>query len=54
MYHYQIWKYVCSFLPSQAVDLSLKFVPDRSVDVVALVSDRLANMGRYVQVRSSQ
>lgn len=54
MYHYQIWKYVCSFLRSQAVDLSLKFVPDRSVDVVALVSDRLANMGRYVQVRSSQ
>lgn len=41
-----------SFLPSQAVDLSLKFVPERSVDVVALVSDRLANMGRYVQVRS--
>lgn len=40
-------------LPSlQAVDLSLKFVPERSVDVAALVSDRLANMGRYVQVRS--
>ena len=33
----------------KAVDLSLKFVPERSVDVVALVSDRLANMGRYVQ-----
>ena len=49
MNHYQN---VCSFLPSQAVDLSLKFVPERSVDVVALVSDRLANMGRYVQVRS--
>ena len=49
MNHYQN---VCFFLPSQAVDLSLKFVPERSVDVVALVSDRLANMGRYVQVHS--
>lgn len=34
----------------QAVDLSLKFVPERSVDVVVLVSDRLANIGRYIQV----
>ena len=34
---------------TQAVDLALKFVPVRSVDVVALASDRLASIGRYVQ-----
>lgn len=34
---------------TQCVDLSLKFVPERSVDIAALVCDRLANMGRYVQ-----
>ena len=33
----------------KCVDLSLKFVPERSVDIAALVCDRLANMGRYVQ-----
>jgi intraflagellar transport protein 172 len=33
----------------KAVDLSLKFAPTRSVDVVTLVSDRLAHLGRYVQ-----
>ena len=41
----------CTILPlSQAVDLSLKFVPESSVDIVVLVSDRLANIGRHVQV----
>ena len=35
----------------KAVDLSLKFAPTRSVDVVTLVSDRLAHLGRYVQVQ---
>lgn len=34
----------------KAVDLTLKFTPARSADVVTLVSDRLANMGRYIQV----
>ena len=39
----------CHHLYIQCVDLSLKFIPERSVDVAALVCDRLANMGRYVQ-----
>ena len=34
----------------KAVDLTLKFIPTRSADVVTLVSDRLASMGRYIQV----
>ena len=29
------------------MDLAQKFVPDRCVDVAALVSDRLANMSEY-------
>ena len=33
----------------QCVDLSLKFVPERSADVAALVCDRLANIGHYGQ-----
>ena len=37
----------------KAVDLTLKFVSTRSVDVVTLVSDRLAHLGRYVQVTCS-
>ena len=34
----------------KAVDLALKFTPSRSADIVSLVSDRLANMGRFIQV----
>lgn len=34
----------------KAVDLAIKFAPSRSADVVSLVSDRLANMGRFIQV----
>ena len=36
--------------PPQAVDLSCKFIEDRATDVVALVCDRLANIGEYEQV----
>lgn len=38
-----------SSLSLKCVDLALKFVPERAVDVAALVCDRLANIGRYVQ-----
>ena len=34
----------------KAVELCIKFVPSRSVDTVALVCDRLANLGKYIQV----
>ena len=30
------------------MELAIKFVPARAVDVVALVCDRLANMGQFV------
>lgn len=33
----------------QALDLAVKFVPERVADVAVLVSDRLAHMGRYIQ-----
>lgn len=32
----------------QAVDLAVKFVPGRAVDIAALVCDRMANMGQFV------
>ena len=31
------------------MELTVKFVPERTADVVVLVSDRLAHAGRYVQ-----
>ena len=42
-------RYISLSLCLQCVDLSLKFVPERAVDVAALVCDRLANVGRYIQ-----
>lgn len=38
---------------SKAVELAVKFVPDKSVDVTALVCDRLANIGCYEEVCTS-
>ena len=35
---------------SKAVELAVKFVPSKSVDVTALVCDRLANIGCYEEV----
>lgn len=34
---------------TQTVDLAQKFVPERCVDVAALVSDRLAHLGEYTR-----
>lgn len=35
---------------NKAVELAVKFVPSKSVDVTALVCDRLANIGCYEEV----
>ena len=37
---------------SKAVELAVKFVPSQSVDVTALVCDRLANIGCYEEVHT--